>query len=55
MDGVIETEKQVIIDGTPVNKLPDCPKCGRNEYYITPDTLKLVCPCGAIFWNKGRI
>lgn len=54
-NGVIETKKQVIIDGIPVNKLPDCPRCGRNEYTLSADGQILKCPCGARYNNRGKV
>ncbi len=34
------------IDPHPSDEIPDCPKCGGNEWTFGPDGSTLVCPCG---------
>jgi lysyl-tRNA synthetase class I len=44
-----------VIDGYLIPFLPDCPKCGRNEYHVTGTGKYLVCACGAKYFNRGRV
>lgn len=55
MENVIEKEKTINFDGITIKKLPDCPKCGRNEYMVSGNGEFLKCPCGQKYFNKGRV
>ena len=51
----IEGMHFILVDGRKVKLLPDCTKCGLNQYRLTGDGLFLVCPCGAKYYNRGRV
>lgn len=44
-----------MVDGIKIRFLPDCPKCGANEWTLTATDEYLKCSCGAKFYNRNRV
>jgi hypothetical protein len=50
-----KTKKHIVIDDIVVPVLPDCPKCGLNQWHVTGTGKFLICQCEARYFNRNKV